>query len=31
VWEHLGFGGDETLKDIEEAIGKRLAEVLGEK
>ena len=20
VWEHTGFGGDETLKDIEEAI-----------
>ena len=25
VWEHLGFGGDETLKDIEEAIRKAIS------
>lgn len=25
VWEHLGFGGDETLKDIEDAIRKAIS------
>ena len=25
VWEHLGFDGDETLKDIEDAIRKAIS------